>query len=262
MKYLIPLFVFWCFQTHAQDGLTKTHVIDSLELNADMFWGKDKFGYYYYSKGSNFTKSQEHEHWEFKNPNLGKLSRVDLTNPLRILLFYDVYNKVIVLDNQLNETSSINFSTYSEPVLIAALGTAAQNRIWLFNANNQQIGLYDLKSNRIQYLTVPGKENIKAYDSELNYFYWVNNSNELYRCNIFGRIEQLGNLNNPKRFKVVSERRILYENKSGLYFFNHENKEHTKIMLNAYSIQNFSYVEQILTIFTLHQIINFKIESP
>ncbi|MFN4198765.1 MAG: hypothetical protein ACK4FS_07050, partial [Flavobacterium sp.] len=64
------------------------------------------------------------------------------------------------------------------------------------------------------------------------------------------------------RFKVVSERRILYENKSGLYFFNHEKKEHTKIELNAYSIQNFSYVEQILTIFTLRQIINFKIESP
>lgn len=262
MKYLISFFVFWCFQTHAQEWVSKAHAIDSLELKADMFWGKDKFGYYYYSEGSNFIKSQEHERWEFKNPNLGRLTRVDLTNPLRILLFYEVYNKVIVLDNQLNETSSINFSTFAEPVLIVALGTAAQNRIWLFNANNQQIGLYDLKSNRIQYLTVPGKENIKAYDSDLNYFYWVNHSNELYRCNIFGRIERLGNLDNPERFKVVSERRILYENKGGLYFFSHEKKEHTKIELNAFSFQNFSYVEQILTIFTLRQIINFKIESP
>jgi hypothetical protein len=246
----------------AQENNLEVQFLDSLTLKADTFWGKDKFGYYYYSGGSNFIKSQNNEKWEFKNPNLGRLHRVDLTNPLRILLFYDVYNKAIVLDNQLNETTSINFSTFDETILVAAIGTASQNRMWLFNANNQQIGLYDLKSNRIQYLTVPGKENIKSYDSDLNYFYWVNFNHELFRCSIFGRIENLGILESPERFKVISDRRIIFENKSGLYFFNHEKKEHIKIELNAISIQNFSYMEQILTIFTPHQITNYKIISP
>lgn len=246
----------------SQEKNLEVQLIDSLTLKADTFWGKDKFGYYYYSVGSNFIKSNEHERWEFKNPNLGKIFKVDITNPLRILLFYDIYNKAIILDNQLNETLSVNFSTFSEPIFISAIGSAAQNRLWLFNANNQQIGLYDLKSNRINYLTVPGKENIKSYDSDLNYFYWLNFNNELYRCTIFGRIERFGVIDSIDSFQVVSDGRIIFKHNEGLHFYNLEKKEFEKIELHKNSIQNYSYKEQILTIFTSHQITNFKILSP
>lgn len=246
----------------AQENNLEVQLLDSLTLKADTFWGKDKFGYYYYSEGSNFIKSKDHEKWEFKNPNLGKIFKVDITNPLRILLFYDLYNKAIILDNQLNETLSVNFSTFSEPIFISAVGTAAQNRLWLFNAHNQQIGLYDLKSNRINYLTVPGKESIKSYDSDLNYFYWLNFSNELFRCTIFGRIESLGRIEEIDSFKVVSDGRIIFMNNEGVHFYNHEKNEFNKINLLKNSLQNYSYKEQILTIFTSRQIINFKIKSP
>lgn len=262
MKFFTYFIFLFCFSGISQEKSLKTLPLDSLIIKADHFWGKDKFGYYYYSEGSNFIKSKNHERWEFKNPNLGKLKKVDLTNPLRILLFYDVYNKAVILDNQLNETLAVNFSTFSEPILISAIGTASQNRLWLFNANNQQIGFYDLKSNRINYLTVPGKENIKYFDSDLNYFYWLDVGNQLLRCSIFGRVEKLGFIHEIDNFKVVSERRIIFRNHQGFYFYNHDIKETIKIELNKNSILNYSYVEQILTIFTSHQIINFKIESP
>jgi len=262
MKYFTLVLFFIVTSAISQEKNLEVQLLDSLTLKANTFWGKDKFGYYYYSEGSNFIKSNEQERWEFKNPNLGKIFKVDITNPLRILLFYDVYNKAIILDNQLNETLSVNFSTFSEPIFISAIGSAAQNRLWLFNANNQQIGLYDIKSNRINYLTVPGKENIKSYDSDLNYFYWLNFLNELFRCNIFGRIERLGVIDEIDNFKVVSERRIIFRNHQGFYFYNHDIKETIKIELYKNSILNYSYVEQNLTIFTSHQIINFKIESP
>jgi hypothetical protein len=71
---------------------------------------------------------------------LGKITKVDLQNPLKIVLFYESFN-VAPLDNQLNEIQKINFSSNANPIVITATGIASQNQLWVYNSLNQQIGL-------------------------------------------------------------------------------------------------------------------------
>jgi hypothetical protein len=44
-----------------------------------------------------------------KIPLWEKITKVDLQNPLKIVLFYESFNSALLLDNQLNEIQKINF---------------------------------------------------------------------------------------------------------------------------------------------------------
>ena len=39
-----------------------------------------------------------------------KIKKVDLINPLKVTLFYEEFNTVVLLDNQMNEIQKIDFS--------------------------------------------------------------------------------------------------------------------------------------------------------
>jgi len=79
----------------------------------------------------------------FQNRMLGPIHSVDISNPLRLLLFYKESNTVLFLDNTL--------SPISEPILLdpmnvieaSAVCNATTNGFWLFNVNRQRIEQYD-----------------------------------------------------------------------------------------------------------------------
>lgn len=50
-----------------------------------------------------YIKKNNTQLWQYKNLSLGKITKIDLQNPLKIVLFYEGFNSVILLDNQLNE---------------------------------------------------------------------------------------------------------------------------------------------------------------
>ena len=65
-----------------------------------------------------FYKTKDHQSLEYKNISLGKITKVDLQNPLKIVLFYENFNTAVLLDNQLNETQKINFSENTIPIQV------------------------------------------------------------------------------------------------------------------------------------------------
>ena len=82
--------------------------LGTLSFDGDQFLGYDAFGFYYSIKNNIFYKTSSREILEYKNISLGKITNIDLQNPLKIILFYENFNFVIVLDNKLNEIQKIN----------------------------------------------------------------------------------------------------------------------------------------------------------
>ena len=141
MKILVYFFLFLMGNCVAQPIVGKK--INTKSAAYDQYLQTDEFGYDYFLRNNVFIKQKDKEIFEYKNVALGKVSRIDLNNPLKIVLFYEDFNMVITLDNQLNESNAINFSTFEKPILATAAGIASQNRLWLFNSLTQKIGFFN-----------------------------------------------------------------------------------------------------------------------
>ena len=171
-KIFLLLFVTISFLAQSQEKILVTK-LNSQEIQADIYIGDDAFGYHYFIKTNVFYKIKENENFQYKNVSLGKISKVDIQNPLKIILFYENFNTAIILDNQLNEMQRINFSLHSKNIIANAVGSSFQNNLWVFNSASQQIGLYNYLKNEYTNISTPISGNIKYYQTNNNTFYWI-----------------------------------------------------------------------------------------
>ena len=105
----------------AQNSRLETKLLQTQILTDKVFKGFDGLGNEYFVKNNVFMKQSETESWEYKNVALGKISAVDIINPLKIVLFYEDFNSVVLLDNQLNKMTEINFSQNPTPIVVTAM---------------------------------------------------------------------------------------------------------------------------------------------
>ncbi|MCX6256821.1 MAG: hypothetical protein NTW49_02820, partial [Bacteroidia bacterium] len=105
----------------------------------------DNLGNIYLINGQQITKLDQagKEVASYSNAASGAISFADVSDPLKILLFYKAFNKIIFLDKFLAELGS--------PVNIDDLGitsagivcTSSQNCFWVFDSQIQAIVLFD-----------------------------------------------------------------------------------------------------------------------
>ena len=227
------------------------------------FAGKDNFGSIYSIYENEFRKKPKEGKISFyKNVPLGKIHQIDLQNPLQIVLFYKQFTTVVLLDNQLNETTKINFSELQIPLNPEAVSLASQNKLWLYDMLSQKLGLFDVLKNTFQPLTPSYKDNLKFYQSDYNYFYWIDVKQNLYASNIFGKVNFLGQVPDFLQLQILSPNILLLKNDNGLFLYNLENDSLSPIAINEKSFASFSYKDQILSIFTEREINQYKITLP
>ena len=70
------------------------------KISADKFIGNDALGSLYFVKNNLLFKNDHSILYEYKNLELGKPNRIDINNPMKIVLFYENFNAVVTLDNQ------------------------------------------------------------------------------------------------------------------------------------------------------------------
>ncbi len=101
----------------------------------------DRFGNVFYAN----TDHQVHKHNALNQPDglysnhrLGVLASIDVTNPLKILLYYPDFYTVILLDRLLHETNSFNMLDlgYGE---IRAVASSLDGQIWIFDDHAQRL---------------------------------------------------------------------------------------------------------------------------
>jgi hypothetical protein len=72
----------------------------------------------------------------------GKLTAIDVTNPLKLLLYYKNFATVVVLDRFLNIRNVINLRKQNI-FNVSAIGTSYDNNIWIFDEGDGKIKKID-----------------------------------------------------------------------------------------------------------------------
>ena len=230
-------------------------------FEADRLAGYDKFGFYYGIKDDAFFKYKDGRSIEYKNVSLGKISRVDLQNQLRIVLFYEAFNTAVLLDNQLTETQKIDFSQSNPPVVVTATAMASQNRLWIYDSLSQRIGLWEYLKGTYLLITPPLQGGIVQYGADFNYFQWIDGQHNWYRCDAFGKISLVAK---APEFDAasLSDEALVFSKGGRLYLFAPKTNQQYPLEILDKTFASFFLKEHILTIFTGHSITNYKITIP
>lgn len=233
-----------------------------IAFNADRFLGYDKFGYYYGITDNVFFKAKDNQSVEYKNLSLGRIKSVDLQNPLKMILFYEDFNTIVTLDNQLNEIQRINFSENTAPIVVGATAMASQNRFWIYNNLTQQLALFDYLKNNYVPITQSLQGNIRYYEADFNYFQWIDEKGQGYVCDVFGKISSLGNFPDFDEMHFVNNQTALFSKDKMLFLHDFKNNKTQPIEIADKTFKSFFFKEQILSIFTTEGISNYKITIP
>jgi hypothetical protein len=248
----------WCCSQVDKINLV---LIDHISIQADHYWGNDGLGNYFYSTNSVLYKKNNETVIQYQNLPLGDLKKVDLTNPLRPVLFYENFNTVVLLDNYLNEIQSVNFSNLPVPIVVNSVGMSNQNRLWVYDASLQQVGLYHLTSTAFSPIGNPVQGNWNYYQCSFNSLDWIDAQYHWKRMTIYGQITDLGTV--PKNIiQLLDNQKVLYLAEGQLFLKSLVNGKIHALEIVEKSIKKIYCNEQILSIFTDKGITNYKITIP
>jgi ligand-binding sensor domain-containing protein len=247
-------FLFITFYSSAQN--IESVKIASKLFNYEVFWGNDLSGKYYFSNSNTLYKVSKSDTVNYANNNFGKISSVETFNMLQTLVFYRENNAFVLLDAQLNEIKTTIFSEIN----CEFLKPASQNELWFYDSLSQQIGLYNLNSKKIKFLSNPIK-NISYSQSDYNYLYWIDTENNAFSISKFGKIKSLGKITPFEKVVFLSQTDLFYLFEDEIYYYTFENHISTRININEKLIENFCYSDGFFSIFTNNQLITYKIKK-
>lgn len=263
MKKATYFFLLLCFwQSQAQDIAVQISPLSTQVCSSEQFYGRDSYGAIYGGDAQLFTKTADKQVWQFKNPSLGPISQVDITNPLKLVLFYERFNTVVLLDNQLNELERINLSDLTVPVVVSAIGLAEGNKLWVYNSLTNQLGLLNIKNKEYQVISTPFNESMAYYQTDFNRFQWIDQAHNWYECSIYGKINLLGTAPDYDRIQLDRNQGMLYCVNQELFYYSRLDDQKTPLGIDKKSCTNFRFKDQILSIFTTPEITNYKIIAP
>jgi len=176
----------------------------------------------------------------YSNLKLGKISFVDVTNPLKVLLYYKDFQQLVFLDNQLsvnsNEVSLENLG-YEQTELACA---GANNSFWIYDQKNNELLRFNENSKKVSF-TGNLKQILKTdlnptFMKEYNGFLYLNcPQNGIYVFDFYGAFSKLIPLKELKGFRVDEE--IVYFRKdSNLCSYNFKLMEEVCKPLPDYNI--------------------------
>ena len=210
-------------------------------LNTDVFIGIDTINNIYYLKDNTLYKKNETKIISYSNIHLGELTQVDISNSLKIVLFYKDFNTVIILDNELNElTNTLNFNTLINNT-ISFVGATNNTNLWLFSENNTTLYLWNYQTKKINTTTVLQDHfNYKmACSNQKNS--WLISNTKAIQYNQYGSFINQLNLTNIKNAVAYKNGLIYQIDKQLFYYSDHETKTipfKNNIEIVDFNIQN------------------------
>jgi hypothetical protein len=179
----------------------------------------DQYGYFYIIDQDNLIKydSEGHTLYHYSNKLLGNIDQIDISNPLRPLLFYKDQGLIIVLDNTLSQQK--------EPISLNELGlyqtscianSNFDNGIWLYDIDVNEIikinhlSLVNYRSGNLSVL-IPNMEfpilNLKEKNRKL----YVVTRNKIFVMDQFGSLLSVITLSADKGLIIKEKNIITYD---------------------------------------------------
>jgi hypothetical protein len=156
----------------------------------------------------------------YSNLKLGRITSVDATNPLKILLYYRDFQQIVYIDDQLTanaESISLEELGYEQTDLVCA---GANNSFWIYNKQNNELIRFDELSKRVA-ATGNLKQILRTeispnYMIERNNFLYLNSPETgVYVFDIFGTFSKVISLKNLKAYQVYDD--IIYYQKDSSF---------------------------------------------
>ena len=100
------------------------------------------------------------------------------------------------------------------------------------------------------------------YQTDFNYFYWIDDKKNAFVCNLNGKITTLEKIYDYESLSFISPQQYLYSMDEKIYYVDtHLNKKYSIGILEK-RFEKYYYKDQILSIFTAEGISNYKITIP
>ncbi|GAA4279793.1 hypothetical protein [Gaetbulibacter aestuarii] len=257
MKYTVCLFIFFSTLLSAQESIPATF-IDSTKIQADQVVSVDNFGNTYFIKDNVFFKKTDTKILRYINLQLGNLSTAQVFNPLKINLFYQDFNTVVILDNRLAEIAKIDFNTLPEYRNITHISTGSDNTLWIFNQDRQQLERFDYKLQKTVMNTLPITSPVLDMISNYNTC-WLLTQNNLYIYNYFGSVIQ--KIKNTGYTKLcLAPNGIVLEKENKLFYLKLDDQDVQAIKLPNLLIKQFFVTNETLYIYNFETLAKHQIK--
>lgn len=263
MKQLLLLFLLF-----PQLGLAQSLTpVSKVPFVADRFVGLDNYKNGYFIIDRVLHKQGLDGNFIFNDLQLGRISSVDIINPLKVVVFFQDTNTVVLLDNNLNEIERINFNNLPQFLNVSTATNAGNNSLWLFNVDTQQLELYNYGSKLQTVVSQPFPGKLISQASNFNYCFTLTEK-KLRAFNIYGSI--LNETNSEGYEKIIQQNENLVALKENeLYYisdFARRNEaishETVKLQLTEITIKDLQLTNDFLYIYDGEILHTFTLTAP
>ena len=151
---------------------------------------------------------------DYKSITYGAPDYVDISNPLQVILFYKLFNTIILLDNRLNLINQ-----FTVPLGTTLIANAGEDKIWVYNNMSNLLSIYNYRTSKIEKNSIPITEKIIELKGNLNEAITKTHHNKLDIYNFVARktsTKDLGQIQLPVSMqgKYSVQNHKLYKNKT------------------------------------------------
>lgn len=234
---------------------------------ADRFIGLDNYKNSYFIKDRVLNKQGPDGNFRFNDLQLGRLTSVDIINPLKVIAFFQDTNTVVLLDNKLSEIQRLNFNNLPNFVNVSTATNAGSNSLWLFNVDTQQLELYNYSSKLKTVISQPFPGKLLSQASNFNYCFTLTEK-KLRAFNSYGSI--LNEIPSEGYERIIQQNENLVALKeNSLYYipdFAKRNEaishETVKLSIPEITIKDLQLTNDFLYIYDGENLHTFKLTIP
>ena len=258
MKIWIVTLLLVSFSIVAQKPVDAIFIKET-PLKAKTFIGVDNFNAMYVIDKDVLYKKDNAKTISYNNLQLGSITSANVSNPLKINVFYRDFNTVVILDNRLAEIIKLDFNSLEPYKSISCVSPGHDSTLWIFNQITQQLEIYDYNIQKTRAKTMPVSSSVLDIKSNYNTC-WLLTDNYLYQFNYFGTLVKKTKNDGYTAIAEDNENIILKKNHS-LYYLKKNTNTIVPIHLPNLLIKQFSVTNETLYIYNNETLKEFQLKT-
>ena len=258
MRFFIVVYLI-SFSVLGNENSLELKLISKNETTNENIRGIDNLNNIYSIKNNELIKSSDVKNYYYRNSLYSNISSIDVRNSLKIKLFYEDSNTLVVLDNKLSEISKINFNIINPNKIISKFSASNDNNIWVYNELNSKIELYNYINNTFKVVNSEISGEVISLESNFKYC-WVLTDSHIYKFNYFGSLITKIAVNNIQQIETFNDA-LLFKKNNELFYYDQDLLIEYKLDLENLLIKDFFVINQSLYIYDSEHFIKYQIQK-
>ena len=258
MKLLV-LFYLINFSGFSDEHKLILTLISKTSTNNKEFRAVDNFSNLYFIKNNELIKISEKDTFYYRNNFYSNITSLDAKNPLRIQLFYEDFNSLLVLDNKLSEISKVDFNFLDPTKTVSKVSASSDNNVWIFNELNSKLELFNYINQKSKVINYEISGEIISLVSNYKYC-WVLTDTQIYKFNYFGSLIDKTKANNIEEIVNFNDV-LIFKRDNELFYYDEKTLTENKFDLEDLLIKDFFVINQSLYIYDSEHYIKYQIQK-